>query len=106
MQHGLGEIENRTSPRSHQKCTNHDSQGQCSGVLIMCVCSQDAARELGEGAFVLVQGMGVADTLGQMHAHELTMSMMSRMSTMPQLSIARDTDLSSSQAWHSVSLFY
>ena len=72
----------------------------------MCVCLQEAARELGEGSFVFVQGMGVQDMLGHMRAHELTMFMMSRVSMMLQQSIARDTDLSSSQAWYLVSLFY
>lgn len=59
-----------------------------SVVVSWCDFFQEAARELGEGSFVLVEGawgMGPEDTLRQMFAHDVTMSMMSKMSMMPQV---------------------
>ena len=55
-----------------------------SVVVSWCVF-QEAARELGEDAYVLVASMGPEDTLRQMFAHDVTMSMMSKMSMMPQV---------------------
>ena len=40
---------------------------------------QEAARELGEGSYVLVHGMGMQDTLGTCVHMMLPMSMMSKM---------------------------
>ena len=56
-----------------------------SVVVSWCDFFQEAARELGEGSYVLVASMGPEDTLRQMFAHDVTMSMMSKMSMMPQV---------------------
>lgn len=58
-----------------------------SVVVSWCDFFQEAARELGEGSFVLVTSpMSLTeDTLRQMCAHDVTMSMMSKMSMMPQV---------------------
>ena len=50
-----------------QECTSSDSRGHNGVVVIMSDCKQDAARELGEGTFVLVHGMGPEDAMGNVN---------------------------------------
>ena len=78
-----------------------------SVVVSWCDFFQEAARELGEGSFVLVQSMGPEDTLRQMFAHDAHhVHDVQDVYDAPSSMIARDVDFSSSQAWHSVSLFF
>ena len=62
--------------------------------------SQDAAQELGEGPYVFVHGMGLEDTLRHMCAHDAHHVHDVQDVYDALISIARDVDFSSSQAWH------
>ena len=97
----------RLGPRGHQRCNIYDSQGHHDGVLIMCDFSKEAAKELGEGSYVLVHDMGgPQDTLRQKRVHDAHhVHDVQDVYDSPS-SIARSPDFSSSQVWHSVSLFF